>query len=173
LLPASKYGENHQSIAFFQRALERIETLPGVVSAGAVQDLPLRQNSMAYPFSIEGRPDGPAASRPEAAYRAVTSAYFRTMGLPLAAGRVFTASLRAQLHLRFVRFLGFEPSAMIPCIFILPALPSPKALSRLVSKQFGFGKSFRLESATGVIRIPGVSKMVDSKAILRTRRKAT
>src|SRR5262249_57794346 len=89
--PANKYGENHQSIAFFQETLERIKTIPGVVSAGAVQDLPLYQNTMNYAFSIEGRPDAPAASRPEAAYRAVTEDYFRTMGIPLIQARAFTA----------------------------------------------------------------------------------
>ncbi|HKC85790.1 MAG TPA: ABC transporter permease [Blastocatellia bacterium] len=91
MLPPNKYGENHQSIAFFRQALERIKTIPGVVSAGAVQDLPLYQNTMNYAFSIEGRPDAPAASRPEAAYRAVTEDYFRTMGIPLLQGRAFTA----------------------------------------------------------------------------------
>ena len=90
MLPASKYGENHQSIAFFEHALEGIKDLPGVVSVGAVQDLPLRQNAMTFAFSIEGRPDLQAASRPEAAYRAVTADYFRTMGIPLVAGRAFT-----------------------------------------------------------------------------------
>src|SRR5262249_14281176 len=91
MLPASKYGENHQSIAFFQQALERIEALPGVVSAGAVQDLPLGHNALSFPFNIEGRPDVPAASRPLVAYRAVTEDYFRTMGIPLIAGRAFAA----------------------------------------------------------------------------------
>jgi putative ABC transport system permease protein len=89
-LPASKYGENYQSIAFFQQALERIKALPGVVSAGAIQDLPLGQNTMSFPFTIEGRPSVSAASRPLAAYRAVTEGYFRTMGIPLVAGRAFT-----------------------------------------------------------------------------------
>jgi len=92
MLPASKYGENHQSIAFFQQTLERIKTLPGVVSAGAVQDLPLRQNAMRYAFSIEGQPDAPAVERPQAAYRAVSEGYFRTLGIPLLQGRAFTAS---------------------------------------------------------------------------------
>jgi len=90
MLPAGKYGENHQSIAFFQQALDRIKTLPGVVSAGAVQDLPLSQNTMNYAFGVEGRPDVPAVERPQAAYRAVTEDYFRTMGIPLVAGRAFT-----------------------------------------------------------------------------------
>jgi putative ABC transport system permease protein len=91
MLPANKYGENHESIAFFQRALERIKTLPGVVSAGAIQDLPPGRNAMTFPFSAEDRLDAPAALRPEAAYRAVTEDYFRTMGIPLVAGRAFNA----------------------------------------------------------------------------------
>ncbi len=92
MLPANKYGDNHQSIAFFEQALERIKTLPGVVSAGAVQDLPLGKNEMHFGFSIEGRPEVQAAARPEAAYRAVTEDYLRTMGIPLVAGRAFTAA---------------------------------------------------------------------------------
>jgi putative ABC transport system permease protein len=95
-LPANKYGENHRSIAFFEEALERIKDLPGVVSAGAVQDLPMRQNEMTFAFKIEGRPGLEAASPSEAAYRAVTEDYFRTMGIPLIAGREFTAGDKPQ-----------------------------------------------------------------------------
>jgi putative ABC transport system permease protein len=90
-LPAGKYGENQQSIAFFRQSLERIKALPGVVSVGAVQDLPLGQNSMSFPFTVEGRPATPEASRPTAAYRAVTEGYFGAMGIPLISGRAFTA----------------------------------------------------------------------------------
>jgi putative ABC transport system permease protein len=71
--------------------LEQIKTLPGVVSAGAVQDLPLGKNAMTFPFTIEGLGE-PSAGRPEAAYRAVTEDYFETMGIPLVAGRTFTAT---------------------------------------------------------------------------------
>jgi putative ABC transport system permease protein len=92
MLPASQYAENHQSIAFFQQTLERIKTLPGVIAAGAVQDLPLGQNAMSFFFSVEGQPDVPVAARPLAAYRAVTEDYFRTMRIPLVAGRAFTAA---------------------------------------------------------------------------------
>ena len=96
MLPANKYGENHQSITFFEQAIERIKNLPGVVSAGAVQDLPLRANEMTFAFSIEGRPDVQATARPEAAYRAITADYLRTMGIPLIDGRDFTAADRMQ-----------------------------------------------------------------------------
>jgi putative ABC transport system permease protein len=90
-LPAAKYNQNQQQIAFFQQALERIKTLPGVQSAAAVQDLPLRFNETSFPISLEGRPAGEVAQRPEAVYRAVTDDYFRTLQIPLISGRLFTA----------------------------------------------------------------------------------
>src|SRR5205085_2005416 len=45
-LPPARYGQNQQQIAFFQQTLEQIKTLPGVESAGAVQDLPFKFNEM-------------------------------------------------------------------------------------------------------------------------------
>ncbi|MEN3333460.1 MAG: hypothetical protein V7641_2825 [Blastocatellia bacterium] len=90
-LPPASYGQNQQQIAFFQQALEQIKTLPGVESAGAVQDLPFRLNEMSFPVTLEGQPARPEAQRPKAVYRAVTDDYFRTLGIPLLQGRWFTA----------------------------------------------------------------------------------
>jgi putative ABC transport system permease protein len=90
-LPPSKYSQNQQQIAFFQQAVERIKTLPGVEAVGAVQDLPLRFNTNSFPIAIEGRPAAQAAQRPLAVYRAVTDDYFRALGIPLLTGRAFTA----------------------------------------------------------------------------------
>jgi hypothetical protein len=90
-LPPARYGQNQQQIAFFQQALDRIKTLPGVQAAGAVQDLPLRFNVNSFPVSIEGRAPSPTAQQPLAGYRAVTGDYFRTLRIPLLRGRLFTA----------------------------------------------------------------------------------
>jgi putative ABC transport system permease protein len=90
-LPPARYGQNQQQIAFFQEALERVKTLPGVQSAGAVQDLPFRFNEMSFPVTLEGPPAAPEAQRPKAVYRAVTDDYFRTLGIPLLGGRWFSA----------------------------------------------------------------------------------
>ena len=65
-LPPTRYGQNQQQIAFFQEALEQIRALPGVASAGAVQDLPFRFNEMSFPVTLEGQP-APAAVAPAAA----------------------------------------------------------------------------------------------------------
>jgi putative ABC transport system permease protein len=90
-LPPARYGQNQQQIAFFQQALEQIKTLPGVESAGAVQDLPFKFNAMSFPVTLEDQPARPAAEQPKAVYRAVTDDYFRTLGIPLLKGRWFTA----------------------------------------------------------------------------------
>jgi putative ABC transport system permease protein len=93
-LPPSRYGQNQQQIAFFQQALERIKTLPGVQAAGAVQDLPFRFNEMSFPVKIEATLEGQlaqsAAEQPKAVYRAVTVDYFRALGISLLEGRGFT-----------------------------------------------------------------------------------
>ncbi|HMF58166.1 MAG TPA: ABC transporter permease, partial [Pyrinomonadaceae bacterium] len=90
-LPPARYGQNEQQIAFFQQAIEKIKTLPGVKSVGAIQDLPLRLNNMSFPVTLEGRTESQSAQSTKAGYRAVTDEYFRTLGIPLLEGRLFTA----------------------------------------------------------------------------------
>jgi len=90
MLPAGKYARNEQQIAFFQQTLEKIKTLPGVQSAGAVQDLPLRLNATSFPVTIPGRPAVAENERPMAVHRTVSDDYPRTMGIPLLRGRAFT-----------------------------------------------------------------------------------
>jgi putative ABC transport system permease protein len=88
MLPANKYGENEKSIAFFHDALERIKAVPGVASAGAIQDLPMSKNEMKFAVSLEDVDK--QSQRPEVAYRSVTADYFKTMGIPLLSGRAFS-----------------------------------------------------------------------------------
>ena len=90
-LPAARYGQNQQQIAFFQQTLEQIKTLPGVEAVGAVQDLPFKFNEMSFPLTLEGHGAATAAEQPKAVYRAVTDDYFRTLKIPLVKGRGFTA----------------------------------------------------------------------------------
>lgn len=75
----------------FERVLDRLQAVPGVVSAAAINQQPLGGSAAVgttAPFQIEGRP-----SRPEqqtAAYFAITRDYFATMRIPLLAGRDLT-----------------------------------------------------------------------------------
>jgi putative ABC transport system permease protein len=96
MLPLSKYPDSQKQITFFEQALERIRTLPGVVATGAIQDLPLKQssagevNSMKMNFNIEGASPKQSGEALETAFRIITPDYFHTMTIPLIKGREFT-----------------------------------------------------------------------------------
>ena len=75
---------------FYQRALEQIRTLPGVVSASAINHLPLAGDDWDLPFFIEGRPTPRRGEGPDGTYRVVLPGYFKTMNISLLRGRDFT-----------------------------------------------------------------------------------
>lgn len=93
-LPRKKYSEPQQANAFFDQLAEQIKTLPGVKSVGGIDPLPLSNSNVTTSFLIEGAPVVPLAERPDAGERAVTPAYFETMGIPVLKGRSFTAQDR-------------------------------------------------------------------------------
>jgi putative ABC transport system permease protein len=89
-LPLNVYREGHQRTAYFQQLLARIEQLPGAHSAGIINHPPLVGEAMIAVVSAAG---APAAERKQMIPIGVASAdYFRTMGIPLLAGRVFSDS---------------------------------------------------------------------------------
>jgi putative ABC transport system permease protein len=89
-LPAAKYREGWQQAAFFREVLQRVETLPGVESAGAINNLPLGGGSMNGDFLIEGRPPFPVGQEPVTEKYVVSSGYFQAMGIRLIKGRLIT-----------------------------------------------------------------------------------
>lgn len=71
----------------FDAILERVAALPGVVSAGYVGRLPIRDGGWQGPVSVVGRSDLEGPSAPNSLYRQVSPGYFKTMGIRLLAGR--------------------------------------------------------------------------------------
>jgi predicted permease len=88
-LPAASYRDGARREAFFRTLLARLESLPGVVSAGAVQSLPLAGTEDTSTVALEGRPTPAGQAEPSAEYRMVTPGYRRAMGIPLVKGRDF------------------------------------------------------------------------------------
>ena len=82
--------------AFLQEVEDRISALPGVRGVGAVNALPLEGLGVGTTFAVADRPAPPPDQRPLALMRTASPAYFRAMGIPLIAGRVFAASDTAQ-----------------------------------------------------------------------------
>ncbi|HSB12381.1 MAG TPA: ABC transporter permease [Blastocatellia bacterium] len=88
-LPGSKYAEGPRRVEFFNRLLERLRDVPGVVDAAAISQVPFSGGNWAMEATLEGR-DGAGEPPISADTRAVTPGYFRTMGIPLVHGRYFT-----------------------------------------------------------------------------------
>ncbi|HEX7333406.1 MAG TPA: ABC transporter permease [Pyrinomonadaceae bacterium] len=85
-----RYSEPHQMLAFFDRAIEQIRAVPGVVAVGTTTTIPLGGSGSTQPFTIEGRPTAAIAEQPMAQTRYISPDYFRAIGIPLRQGRFFS-----------------------------------------------------------------------------------
>ncbi len=78
-----------QGVEFYRQLTEKLDALPRVEAAGAINTLPLAGGVFTWTFFIEGRqpPDLPLG---RVDYRIVTPDFFRAIGIPLKKGRIFT-----------------------------------------------------------------------------------
>ncbi len=84
-LSDERHGDAYTEVG--HRLLEAIRALPGVVSAGAAKDAPLRGAGEARKLPLPNDPTDSAS----AAVLHVSDQYFRTLGTTVVAGREFTA----------------------------------------------------------------------------------
>ena len=91
-LPLSRYPTPAQALAFYQAAQPEIERLPGVRSASFGGSLPLTGFDIGQGVQIVGQTQTePGLQFLSAHYQMVGTRYFETLGIPLEAGRAFTA----------------------------------------------------------------------------------
>jgi len=83
----ARYPADEQVAQTYSQILERTTAVPGVVSAGAISDLPLTGSNTSDSFTIEGRPPIAKEAEPSTEYHVVTPRYFESMGIPLLSGR--------------------------------------------------------------------------------------
>jgi putative ABC transport system permease protein len=88
-LPQGKYQQPAQQRAFFDQVIENVSALPGVMSVGATESLPM-SGDYVFGFEIEGRPPAAPGEDISTNYYSVTPDYFRAMGIQLLRGRLFT-----------------------------------------------------------------------------------
>jgi putative ABC transport system permease protein len=95
-LPRSRYGDQPQQIAFHERFIERVRTMPGVLSAAGTIEPPGGGYGMTFSFGIEGRPALNESGRedPEE-LRAVTPGYFDMLAQRVVRGRAIDEHDRA------------------------------------------------------------------------------
>jgi putative ABC transport system permease protein len=123
-LSGPKYANAGQSREFFDRLLERMAAVRGVEAVGATSNLPMAGSDNWSPISIEGQPDPPPGHAVYAPLRVVSSGYFRALGIPVRAGRVF-GSEDARIAVPLIRWYpqqanppNFEKSQPIPVAVI-------------------------------------------------------
>lgn len=88
-IPTVKYADAQMQIAFFDELVRRTSALPGVQSAAISAALPLVPKRIT-PMLPEGQPEVPLGERPFMIVEAVSPSWFRTMRVPMQAGREFT-----------------------------------------------------------------------------------
>jgi hypothetical protein len=85
MVSRAKFPSPAQQISFFERVLQRVRALPGVESAGVIDDIPLNGGSH-QPIAIEGRPLVPMSEQPEVS-ASIVPAYRATKVDPMVALR--------------------------------------------------------------------------------------
>lgn len=88
-LPKAKYGKAQQAGQIVEQLVARLEALPGVRSAAIGSVNLLGQYSWDDSITIEGRAPQPGEENEMVAFDPISPHYFRTLGVPLRAGRFF------------------------------------------------------------------------------------
>jgi putative ABC transport system permease protein len=122
-VPNDRFSKPEQINAFYRQLLEKIGALPGISSISVSTGMPLQGTNFGMPFSIVGQPVGDLSSRPGAGFTMVTPDYFRTFGISISKGRVFTSQDLA----------GNVPVAIVNDAFVKKYLSSLDPLKQRLS----------------------------------------
>jgi len=110
-----------KATAFYRELLERLHTVPGIVSASVSVFMPFRgQTSLG--FAIAGRPANDAARRRQATINTASPEYFRTLGIRITRGRGFTDADR----------IGGQPVVLVNETFVRQYLSGVDPLTQRV-----------------------------------------
>jgi putative ABC transport system permease protein len=88
-LPPSRYREPAARARFLDDVQARLAGRPGLVSDGAVSELPLSGAGNSGSFYVEGHPVPREENQPHAETWSASPGYFGTLGIPLRRGRLF------------------------------------------------------------------------------------
>ena len=89
-LPAARYPDYAGAQAFFRRLEQQAARVPGVEAVGLTDALPPDNGGGTNNFNLVDRPVPAGVAEPVAPWMAATASYFRTLGVPLLDGRLFT-----------------------------------------------------------------------------------
>lgn len=89
----TKYPNGAAQAQFYETAIQRLATLPGVLSVAVTNAVPLSAITPgANPILIKGETDAASEHRPTADLNISSPLYFSTLGIPIVEGRDFTVA---------------------------------------------------------------------------------
>jgi len=91
-LPAARYANREQVLAFHRRVLDRLAQLPGVEAASLSYSLPYTGTLGPRGYVVEGSPRPAKGQEPTATFNAVSPDYFKVTATRLLSGRAISAA---------------------------------------------------------------------------------
>ena len=88
VLSPQRYADG-KLVAFYEQLYQRLSTLPGSTAVALTDRVPLTGGQAPAPIAVMGRPVPPMSERPQANRHLVSPGYFKTLGIPIRAGRDF------------------------------------------------------------------------------------
>jgi putative ABC transport system permease protein len=137
VMSANRYPSHDEVIAQGQRIADALSAGAGVRAAGATTHLPLSGQNMENGFTVEGYTPRDPNDIPVAGMRGIVGNYFAALGIPLKAGRYFTAADRQ----------GSQPVAIVNETFARTYWPGQDPIGRRLS-EYG---SNQMRTVVGVI----------------------
>ncbi len=123
-VPAGRLTTPEQIWGFYNQVLERVQAVPGVVSASVSTGMPVVGTNFGMRFTIVGdKPLSDPGARPGAGFSMVSPEYYRTFGIEMIKGRAFTSEDRA----------GSLPVAIVNERFVKRYLPGRDPLTLRLS----------------------------------------
>jgi putative ABC transport system permease protein len=131
-LPPSRYAGAPSLRAFVDEAVSRIGALPSVTAVAATNLVPHGSGSSGIGVAVEGRPAPAPGEELSASYRVVTEDYFKALGIPIVAGRAFTAR-DARIAVPLIRWFPQQPR---PRGFNDPQAAPAAVINQSMARQF-------------------------------------
>jgi len=142
-MPGSEYEGTEQLGLFFTELLEEVRAIPGVREAGLISQLPIRDPGNNI-YVYDARKPPVATRDADLAYtRNVIPGYFRTMEIPLLAGRLFDATDAA----------SGPPVMVIDETFAETVFPDESPLGKQVVIDFGQPVTAEVVGVVGGVKV--------------------
>ncbi len=145
-LPRVKYAQPVQQVSFFEQLLQRVQALPGVECAGAIDALPIGGDGSTQPIAVEAQPLLAMSEQPEVAVRAIETGFLHTMRIPVHQGREFNAS---------------DIDGKLPVILVSESMakrfwPGQNPIGKHLTMSFSPGKSRAVVGVVGDVKQDGL-----------------